>query len=91
MNNEDRKQLEVIKTKLEPILEELDAIFTDLEDRTCNFEEIFDGSERADLMREKTDGVMDIKDDMQTLISNFDEVIQWKNTNVDIAGTQEKH
>lgn len=73
MNNEDRKRLEDIKGKLEEAKEELIELCDVLEEKTCNVEEYFEGTEKAETMREQTDSIDALGESLETLISEFDD------------------
>ena len=73
MNAQDRKQLEEIRTKVQEAHDQLEELAGDLEDKTANTEEYFEGTEKAETMREQTDLVAGVVNSLEDVLGEFDE------------------
>ena len=74
MNDQDRKQLEEIRTTLEVAKTEIEELASDLDVKTANVEEYFEGTEKAERMREQSDLVEGLASSLEDLIAEFEEV-----------------
>ncbi len=75
MNDQDRKQLEEIKTRLQESQTEIEDLANDLDVKTANVEEYFEGTEKAERMREQADTVEGLALSLTDLVTEFEEAI----------------
>ena len=75
MNDHDRKVLAELKLRLEEVLGGVRELADELDERTINVEEYFEGSIKTETMREKTDTVIEIADLLESTINEIDEAL----------------
>jgi len=75
MNNDDRKAMEEVLNILEHARERMSGIHGEMEERTCNFEDTFEGSEKAERMRDQTDRALEITDELEDLKTRLEELM----------------
>lgn len=73
MNALDRKQLEEIRTSIQAAKDELENLAADVDVKAGNLEEYFEGTEKAETIREQADLVAGLVNTLEDVLGEFDE------------------